>query len=185
MTMDLAYAQLHSMAACGEPARLTPEQAVAELFIAAREDVYRYLLTLGLAAPQAQEAAQEVFLRLYAAMRKGQRIENPRAWIFCVAHNHGLTLRGQERATRPFDPELDTRLPDGAASVEQRLIERERRTRLGHAVADLSPQQRQCLHLRTEGFRYREIAAILGISDSSVGEFLRRAIMRLRKALDG
>jgi len=56
--------------------------------------------------------------------------------------------------------------------------------RLGQAVAALSPQQRQCLHLRTEGFRYREIAAILNISDSSVGEFLRRAIVRLRKALD-
>jgi RNA polymerase sigma-70 factor (ECF subfamily) len=175
MTATLAY---------GERCRLTPEHVVAELFETARDDVYRYLLTLGLAPAQAQEATQEVFLRLYAAMRKGQNIENPRAWIFRVAHNHGLTLRGQERAVRPLDPELELRIPDRAGSAEQGLIDRERRARLGHAVAALSPQQRQCLHLRTEGFRYREIAAILGISDSSVGEFLRRAIVRLRKALD-
>jgi RNA polymerase sigma-70 factor (ECF subfamily) len=185
MTAGLAYGELHSIAASGAQPRLTPEQAVAELFEAAREDVYRYLLTLGLVPAQAQEATQEVFLRLYAALRKGQRIGNTRAWIFRVAHNHGLNLRGQERRWSPFDPGLETRVPSAAGSPEQRLIERERNRHLGSALASLSPQQRQCLHLRTEGFRYREIAAILHISDSSVGEFLRRAIVRLRKALDG
>ncbi|MGA2740058.1 MAG: sigma-70 family RNA polymerase sigma factor [Bryobacteraceae bacterium] len=185
MTAGLTYAHLHSIAASGEQQRLTPEEAAAELFETARDDVYRYLLSLGLGPAQAQEATQEVFLRLYGVLRKGQRIANMRAWIFRVAHNYGLTLRGQERHWLPFDTELETRVPDQAGSPEQRLIDQERRTKLGNAVASLSPQQRQCLHLRTEGFRYREIAGILGISDSSVGEFLRRAIVRLRKALDG
>jgi len=185
MTAGLAYGQLHSIAALGGQQRVTPEEAVAELFETAREDVYRYLLTLGLGPAQAQEATQEVFLRLYVVLRKGQRIGNMRAWIFRVAHNHGLTLRGQEQRWRPFDPEMEMRIPDDAGNPEQLLIESERRMNLGHAVAALSPQQRQCLHLRTEGFRYREIAGILGISDSSVAEFLRRAIVRLRKALDG
>ena len=184
MTVNLAYGKLESIAACGESSRLNPEDAVTELFESAREDVYRYLLTLGLAPGQAQEATQEVFLRLYVAMRKGQTIENPRAWIFRVAHNHGLTLRGREAGWTPLDAVPERAMPDGAASAEQRLIEDQRRTRLDAAVAALSPQQRQCLHLRTEGFRYREIAAILGISDSTVGEFLRRAIVRLREALN-
>ena len=184
MTVDLAHDQLHPMAARGERRRLTPEDAVTELFESARDDVYRYLLTLGLAPAQAQEATQEVFLRLYAAMRKGQQIENPRAWIFRVAHNYGLNLRSDDRGTQPFDMEMGAHVPDTASSPEERAIEHERRVRLGHAIAALSPQQRQCLHLRTEGFRYREIAAILCISDSSVGEFLHRAIVRLRKALD-
>ena len=184
MSAALTHAQLHSIAASEEQRRLTPEDAVAELFETAREDVYRYLLTLGLIPAQAQEATQEVFLRLYVVLRKGQSIGNMRAWIFRVAHNHGLTLRAQEGRAIPFDPGLEMRIPDQAGSPEERLLDHERRTRLGRAVASLSPQQRQCLHLRTEGFRYREIAAILGIGDSSVGEFLRRAIVRLRKALD-
>ena len=46
---------------------------VAQLFQEAREDVYRYLLTLGLYPPQAQEAAQEVFLRLYTPCAKGKK----------------------------------------------------------------------------------------------------------------
>ncbi len=55
--------------------------------------------------------------------------------------------------------------------------------RFHEAVENLSPQQQQCLYLRAEGFRYKEIAAIMEISDSSVSEFLRRAISRLKKAL--
>ena len=52
------------------------------------------------------------------------------------------------------------------------------------AVRDLSPQQRNCLHLRAQGLRYREIAETMGISSSAVGEFLRRAVVRLKEALD-
>jgi RNA polymerase sigma-70 factor (ECF subfamily) len=54
--------------------------------------------------------------------------------------------------------------------------------RFHRAVENLSEQQRRCLHLRLEGLRYPEIAATLGISASAVGEFLRRAIVRLKRA---
>lgn len=50
------------------------------------------------------------------------------------------------------------------------------------AVEGLSKQQRQCLHLRAEGFRYREIGEVLGIRISTVNEFVKRAVSRLRKA---
>ena len=53
---------------------------------------------------------------------------------------------------------------------------------LGRAWVTLSPQQRQCLHLRAEGLRYREIAETMQISISSVREFLGRAITKLQKA---
>ena len=54
---------------------------------------------------------------------------------------------------------------------------------LGKAWMTLSPQQRQCLHLRAEGLVYREIAETMHISISSVREFLGRAIARLQKAV--
>src|SRR5690348_9774626 len=83
---------------------------VSELYVESREDVYRYLLTLGLEPARAQEAAQEVFLRLYATLRKGESIDNPRAWIFRVAHNYGLKIRMDQTAERGFDPELEAKL---------------------------------------------------------------------------
>src|SRR4051812_37787573 len=160
------------------------QDQVTHLFEEARDDVYRYLLTLGLHPPQAQEAAQEVFLRLYTTLRKGEQIQNPRAWIFRVAHNLGLKIRTRQHAEQPFDPELGIRYASQAASPEAELLERERMLRFHSAVQGLSEQQRRCLFLRMEGLRYPEIGSTLGISASAVGEFLRRAIARLKRVRD-
>ena len=157
-------------------------EEVAQLFQEAREDVYRYLLTFGLYPPQAQEAAQEVFLRLYTTLRKGEEIHNHRAWIFRVAHNLGLKIRARQNPLISFDPEMEAQLASPAPNAEHTLLDRERSLRFHHAVEGLSDQQRRCLFLRLEGLRYPEIGATLGISASAVGEFLRRAIQRLKKA---
>ncbi len=161
----------------------TLQDRVAQLFEESRDDVYRYLLTLGLHPPRAQEAVQEVFLRLYATLKKGEVIENPRGWVFRVAHNHGLKVRARQVSEEPFDPGLEARLT-AAGTPERTLLEKERMLRFHHAVQGLSEQQKRCLFLRLEGLRYPEIGAALGISASAVGEFLRRAVLRLRKVRD-
>jgi RNA polymerase sigma-70 factor (ECF subfamily) len=160
---------------------MTLQDQVAQLFEEARDDVYRYLLGLGLYPPQAQEATQEVFLRLYVTLKKGEEIQNARAWIFRVAHNHGLKIRARQSTQIPFDPDVESRLTASAPDPEQNVIERERNLRFHKAVERLSEQQRRCLSLRMEGLRYPEIGSVLGISTSAVGEFLRRAIAKLRK----
>src|SRR5882762_9308538 len=83
---------------------------VAQLFEESRQDVYRYLLTLGLHPPGAQEAVQEVFLRLYVTLKKGEQIENPRGWVFRVAHNYGLKVRERQATETPFEPALEASL---------------------------------------------------------------------------
>ncbi len=157
------------------------EQQVTRVFEESREDVYRYLCTLGLPPPQAQECAQEAFLRLYVSVQRGDAIQNMRAWVFRVAHNHALDTLARERLN-PLDPGLEAILRDPSRGVEMDLIEREKMEHLGRAWVMLSPQQRQCLHLRAEGLRYREIAETLKISISTVREFLARGITRLQRA---
>jgi RNA polymerase sigma-70 factor (ECF subfamily) len=168
------------------------QEQVSQLFEEARDDVYRYLLTIGLYPPQAQEAVQEVFLRLYTTLRKGEEIQNLRAWIFRVAHNLGLKIRARQHSERPFDPEVGVRYANQylaqcatqTGTPETELLERERMARFHSAVEGLSEQQRRCLLLRMEGLRYPEIGSVLGISASAVGEFLRRAMVRLKKVRD-
>ena len=160
---------------------MTLQDEVARLFEEMREGLYRYLLSLGLYPPQAQEAAQEAFLRLYTALKRNEPIANRRAWVVRVAHNLGLKVRAQQASQAPFDPEIEARLAHPDGNPEESLLERERLLRFHRAVENLSEQQRRCLRLRLEGLRYPEIAAVLGISASAVGEFLRRAIARLRK----
>ena len=165
-------------------ARSALQTQVTQLFEECREDVFRYLLTLGLYPPAAQEAAQEVFLRLYAALKKGEDIQNPRAWIFRVAHNHGLKVRAKQTNEAAFDASLETHLRAPGPNPEHEYLERERMLRFHRAVENLSEQQRRCLFLRMEGLRYPEIGSALGISASAVGEFLRRAVVRLKKVRD-
>src|SRR5271166_2627832 len=162
-------------------AAMTLQDRVAQLFEEARDDEFRYLLSLGLYPPQAQEATQEVFLRLYTTLKKGEEIENLRGWIFRVAHNLGLKIRTRQSSQAPFDAELESRLAGPALDPEQNLLDREQTLRFHKAVEQLSEQQRRCLMLRLEGLRYPEIGSVLGISPSAVGEFLRRAISRLKK----
>ncbi len=157
------------------------EQQVTLAFETARDDVFRYLLTLGLAPPEAQEATQEVFLRLFLALRKGDAIQNTRAWVFRVAHNLGLDWRAKERAQR-LEPHIELLMRDTRPGADANLIEREKMNRLREAWKTLSAQQRECLYLRGEGLKYREIGEALGISISSVREFLTRAITKLRRA---
>lgn len=157
------------------------QDRVAQLFVEAREDVYRYLVTLGLKPTQAQEATQEVFLRLYLELKKGTDVQNARAWIFRVAHNFGLKVRAEEGAHVGFDPQLEHKIEAKAKTPEQQVLDTERTLAFHRAIEGLSDQQRRCLFLRLEGLRYPEIGAALGISASAVGEFLRRAIARLRK----
>lgn len=157
------------------------QDQVAQLFEEARDDVYRYLLMLGVHPPQAQEAVQETFLRLYASMKKGDAIDNPRAWVFRVAHNLGLRIRQKQSSQQPFEPEFEAQIAFAGPDAEQCLLEQERLQRFHRAVEELSEQQRRCLYLRLEGMRYPQIGSILGISASTVGEFLRRAMVRLKR----
>src|SRR6266403_6257297 len=145
-------------------ATLTLQDQVAQLFLEARDDVYRYLLSLGIHPPQAQEGAQEVFLRLYATLKKGENIQTPRAWIFRVAHNLGLKIRARQNNQAPFDADLESQIMAPELNPEQSLLEREKTLRFHNAIQQLSDQQRRCLSLRLEGLRYPEIGSVLGIS---------------------
>lgn len=162
---------------------MTREDPVSELYLNTRDDVYRYLLNLGLPPAQAQETTQEAFLRLHLAHRNREQIRNPKAWIFRVSHNLAMTQRGRESRSVTPEPDWLERQPDQRRGVETSLIEKQQMQRLQAALATLSPQQRQCLHLRAEGLRYHEIADVVGVGVSTVGEFLSRALRRLRKAV--
>ena len=159
------------------------QDQVVQLYEEARQDVYHYLLRLGLSPAEAQEGAQEVFLRLYSELVRGESIRNPRAWVFRVAHNLAMGHNAGD-TWKPLEAATEAALADGSPGPERSAILRQRNARLSQALTELSPQQRKCLYLRAEGLRYREIADAAGIGISTVSEFISRAIARLRRAVD-
>lgn len=161
------------------------EAEVERAYHDTRGAICSYLLCLGVPSAQAPEVTQEVYLRLYQTMRKGEEILNVRAWLFRVAHNLGLKVRSGEKSFRAVGLDWERFTSMASESPEQSLLDREKMRLVQEAIESLSPQQRNCLYLRSEGLRYREIAEVMGVSSSTVNEFLRRAITRLAGVVNG
>lgn len=157
---------------------------VEQIYEQTRAAICSYLLCLGVPEAQAQEVTQEVYLRLYQTIHKGDEILNMRAWLFRVAHNLGLKVRSREKAFRAVNPDWERFAAPAVESPERLVLDREKMQRVQAALDTLSPQQRNCLYLRSEGLRYRDIADVMGVTMSTVNEFLRRAISRLAEAVD-
>lgn len=172
--------------ACGEPADpdpVDPRRQVIALFDEVRPSLFRYLRWMGSTAEEADDTIQETFLRLHAHLLAGGSTDNLRGWLFRVAGNLTGDDRksGRRRFSEPLDPAASWPAPE--SNPEQAALDGESARMLALAVERLPEEQRRCLALRSEGFRYREIAAILGIGTSTVAYVLRRAVAALSKEL--
>ena len=161
---------------------MSVHERLEEIYVAECNHIYTYLLYCGVPPQRAQELAQDSFLKLYLKMSRGEAVENPRAWLYRVAYNSALRHHRREPIFDQIGSSIH--LVESGMDPEATLIDQQRRLALVTAVRDLSPQQRNCLHLRAQGLRYREIAETIGISTSAVSEFVRRAVARLKEALD-
>ncbi len=144
----------------------------------------RYLSFLGIDTDTGQEIVQESFLKLHEHLLAGGDRTNLRAWLYRVAHNLARNVQTAFRTARTdYLPDLtgNGEIPDRDISVEDRLLESERIDRFQAALGQLSRPQRECLTLRTQGLKYREIAEIMSLSVSTVGENITRGLERLKE----
>jgi len=167
----------------GTPSEIECE--VMNLFEQFRGPLLRYVLSFGISVHDAEEVTQEVFLSLFRHLQLRKSRRNLRGWIFCVAHNLALKHRHanqRSRGTMASDWTIAEKQFDPAPSPEEQLSLIQRRRRLLAVVHALPKQEQCCLRLRAEGLRYREIAAVLGISLGAVSISLAGSIARLMRA---
>jgi RNA polymerase sigma-70 factor (ECF subfamily) len=80
---------------------------------------------------------------------------------------------------------MEAGLGDPAPSPAQLLEGVDETGRVRAAIDRLAERDRQLLLLRAEGYGYRELAAALGLNESSVGTLLARAKRAFREAYEG
>jgi RNA polymerase sigma-70 factor (ECF subfamily) len=162
------------------------EDEVVALFDEFRDCLLRYLLTFGLTVADSEELVQEAFLSLFQHLRREKSRANLRGWLFQVAHN--LALKRRERLRRgaaPFDGSAEEHLAvDPAPTPEDQVLRGELQQRLLSVVGALPEVDRNCLSLRAEGLRYREIADVLNISLGAVSISLTRSLARLARVAE-
>ena len=159
---------------------------VLDLYDREHVSLRRYLLYLGVDVETAAETVQESFLRLHKhLLAEGDRT-NLRAWLYRVAHNLARNTQTSFRASRTGDlneVNLRAEIADGGATAEQQLMARQDQLRLRQALSQLSTAQRSCLVLRSQGLKYREIAEVLNLSISTVGENVLRGLEKLKSSV--
>ncbi len=165
--------------------RMTLEQKIEQSFEQLREPIFRYLVVTFGASSEAEDITQESFIKLYHELNQGKQIENLKAWLYRTAHNMAINQIRHQQFIKPLGEmewsEIIESIADTEANPEEKLLKQERRARLHEAMKILTAQERQCLHLRAAGFRYREIAEIMNIGVPTVGEYLKRGINKITK----
>ncbi|MGC2210274.1 MAG: sigma-70 family RNA polymerase sigma factor [Candidatus Korobacteraceae bacterium] len=166
-----------------EPSEI--EREVMYLFEQFRNPLLRYAFSFGIPVHDAEEIVQEVFLSLFRHLQAGKSQKNLRGWIFRVAHNLALkqrysNLRSCDKSASGWT--LAEEQSDPSPNPEEHLTLAQRQRRLLAVVEALPEADQGCLRLRAEGLRYREIAAVLGISLGAVSISLTRSLTRLTRA---
>jgi RNA polymerase sigma-70 factor (ECF subfamily) len=148
-------------------------------------------------AEEAEDLAQEVFLRVYKARKKYRPRSKFSTWLFTIANNLALNqIRSRQR--KPIVPLRTARDsgPLGARPAEQlvhdpgtgpvqRIQKDELAQRLRDALDSLNERQRMAVVLnKFEDMGYAEIAEVMELSTKAVKSLLSRARMNLRAALE-
>lgn len=146
--------------------------------------LFRYLHRLLGDADAAADLTQEAFVRL---------LENPlpddevRPWLFTVATNLARDLaRARSRRRRLLQEEGESEgvVPHRPPGPDEETARRRRIEQVRAALDRLSERDREILLMREEGFRYAEIADVIGVASTSVGTLLARALRRFQAAYE-
>lgn len=151
------------------------------LFYRHYDRVYGILFRLIGNRQEAEDVAQEVFIKLYRQRFDEAREHNLSAWLFRVATNMGYNhVRSRKRRwTRNLSLVRDANNSSGDPA--ERADRAETRSKVRAVLGQLSERQNQLLILRQMGFSYGEIADICQIAPGSVGTMLSRAADAFRE----
>jgi RNA polymerase sigma-70 factor (ECF subfamily) len=125
----------------------------------------------------AQDASQEVFLRLYRNLARLEHV-NLAAWLYRVTVNVCHDSRRRGLATVPMDDATELA---AAGDPQQSAGETERRALLLRSLRTLSGKERAALVLRDmEGLSTAEVACVLGSSVATVRSQVSKARLKMR-----
>lgn len=132
----------------------------------------------------AQDAAQEVFLKLYRSLQRLENIREVRPWLYRVTLNVCHDLSRQNRRW-PSGELTGLEQWSGQPDPEAAWRETERRQVLERALTKLPEKERAAVILRDiEGLSTREVAEVLGSSEVTVRSQICSARIKMKTFTD-
>jgi len=162
-----------------------------------RTPLVNFLYRMVRSREQAEDLAQEVFIRVYRARDEYVPSAKFTTWLFRIAtnlalnslrdHRHQkleismdapLTVDAEDGDEKPFE------VADKHPTIEQEMVEEDRKKMIRHAIEKLPEKQRAAVLLhKYQELDYAEIAKILSCSESALKSLLFRAYETLRVEL--
>ena len=142
----------------------------------------------------AEELAQEVFLRVYRSRQGYTATAKFTTWLYRIATNLAVNHARDTKHERPEnqvnidEPDEETGrtidVADSGLNAEQVILRRERLAAIRQQVEALPERQRMAVLMhKYQGMDYKQIAAVLKLSESATKSLLFRAYETLRETL--
>lgn len=167
------------------PSESTPTELLLRTFSSLRDELISTLLFVLGNSEDAQDVAQEAFLRCWRSQESLPQVQNLRAWIFRVGLNAAKDLQRSawRRRVKPLGgaetmPMVETTSPTQAVEEQETLHQ------LRQALMDLRPEEKEVFLLRQNGeLTYEQIAELHKRPVGTIKTQMRSALQKLRKIL--
>ncbi len=170
-----------------EKAQDGSDKAMHQLIQSYEGPLFGFLLNRLRNPSDAEDCAQDVFLKMIAALPKYENRGQFRAWLYTIARNESLNFlkkRGKREETISREPVSSdqTDLATGSITLDQK----ERILAIRECVEDLPEKENDVLQLRlSDDITFREISEVLGRPLNTVLGQMRKASARLELCLQG
>ena len=147
-----------------------------------KNKLYRLALRITLNPAEAEDVVQETMMKVWSRRGQWEQIESIEAFCLTICRNQALDKTRKMAGT---EQSLDTGEHDApdhshTANPEEQAIQQDRVQLVRRLIDSLPEKQRTVMQLRDfEGKSYKEIAAVMGISEEQV----KVSIFRARQAI--
>ena len=147
--------------------------------------IYNFAFRFLKNAEAAEDATQEVFVKMMKHANQFQGDAKLSTWLFSITANWCRDyLRKADNKAKEAEDVLVTLPAPNELGPERTLQQREDAARIQRALSALTPEQREAILLsRYQGLSYSEIAQIAGCSEGAVKTRVFRAMETLKKVL--
>ncbi|MDX9956279.1 MAG: sigma-70 family RNA polymerase sigma factor [Anaerolineae bacterium] len=156
----------------------------AAFYDATLPQVYRYVAYRVADTATAEDLTSAIFENALRAWNRRRKPEALMPWIFRIARNTVFSHYRQNGRHEALPLEAAEALPGDAGDPEQRRLEAEQRRRARQALHTLNRREQDLIALKFgSGMTNRELAPLLGLSESNVAVLLHRALRKVQAAL--
>ena len=163
---------------------ITEQQRRVAVWLSEHSAIMHHVVNGFAAGDDRNDLLQEVLLAVWKSIPAFRGQAKPTTSLYRVSHNAALLWIRTEKNYRRRVEQFSAFAPSESAGEPDSLTD-ERLMKLYAAIRQLKPVDRSLILLSLDGLSYREMAEVLGLSESNVGVKLNRIKIQLTQTLKG